>query len=135
MKVSIGSHFTFHFWQVSIMLYYSGQMLVLSVWLVKIHAVVLAINTTICYGPNGIVDESTSPCNLSASQLGIASPCCSLHDICFDGSVCYQGWSGVMYRASCTDPTFQATECPNMCLTGVYIVAVFSENTLSKSHN
>ena len=90
----------------------------LLLWLVQMHAVVLAINDTVCYQPSGMADDKTLPCNFTAIQLGGASPCCSGHDICFGDGVCYQDWSGVMYRAGCTDPTFVAPECPKICLTG-----------------
>ncbi|KAI0098123.1 hypothetical protein F4776DRAFT_650824 [Hypoxylon sp. NC0597] len=69
-----------------------------------------------CYFPNREIDTLSVPCNGSAQQSGDASPCCRPNDACYESGACFQDWSGVMYRQSCTDPSFRDPACPQMCL-------------------
>ena len=69
-----------------------------------------------CYYPDGSVSPKSYACNVTAVQNGEHSPCCFANDMCFDSGACYQGWSGVMYRHSCTDPKFLSPACPRWCL-------------------
>lgn len=69
-----------------------------------------------CYFPNRAIDLNSLPCNSSAQLVGRASACCRANDACYESGACFQDWSGVMYRQSCTDPSFRDPACPQMCL-------------------
>ncbi|KAI1463687.1 uncharacterized protein F4812DRAFT_237870 [Daldinia caldariorum] len=73
-------------------------------------------NLPTCYFPDRSIDTLSVPCNNTAQELGGASSCCRPNDACYDSGACFQDWSGVMYRQSCTDPTFRDPACPKMCL-------------------
>ncbi|KAI8625496.1 hypothetical protein F5Y19DRAFT_479603 [Xylariaceae sp. FL1651] len=75
-------------------------------------------NQPTCYYPDRSIDTRGLPCNGSAVQSGAAtaSACCLPNDACYDSGACFQDWSGVMYRQSCTDPTFRDPKCPQLCV-------------------
>ena len=69
-----------------------------------------------CYYPDKSMDLKGFACNGTAIKEGGASACCLPNDICFSNGACYQDWSDVMYRLSCTDPTFRDPACAPWCL-------------------
>ena len=69
-----------------------------------------------CYYPDKSIDLKGFACNGTTLREGGASACCLPNDICFSNGACYQDWSGVMYRLSCTDPTFRDPACAPWCL-------------------
>lgn len=76
-----------------------------------------------CYSPNGTLQPDDVPCYPSAK----VSVCCSRGWTCLSNAVCLliqdSDWPhlnvGSTYRGSCTDASWNSTECPNFC-TGVY---------------
>lgn len=69
-----------------------------------------------CYFPDGTLDTKSFVCNTTAVDNGDFSACCSAGDDCYDSGTCYQGWSGIAYRNTCTDPTWKSAACPQFCL-------------------
>lgn len=69
-----------------------------------------------CYWPDGSLDTTGYVCNTTAAENGGASPCCLHNDACYESGSCFQDWSGITYRQSCTDPTWRDSSCPSMCL-------------------
>jgi hypothetical protein len=66
-----------------------------------------------CYWPDGSIAGVHVPCNPAATY----SACCSFADYCLSNSLCFDaGANNILSRGSCTDPTFQAQECPRYCL-------------------
>lgn len=72
--------------------------------------------TARCYFPDGTLDTKSFVCNTTAVDSGGSSACCSAGDDCYDSGTCYQGWSGIAYRNTCTDPTWKSAACPQFCL-------------------
>lgn len=70
----------------------------------------------ICYWPNGSVDTSGYECNTTAVAQGGHTSCCLHNDACYESGSCFQDWSGIMYRQSCTDPNWKDPSCPQYCL-------------------
>ncbi|KAH7065332.1 hypothetical protein B0J12DRAFT_639881 [Macrophomina phaseolina] len=75
-----------------------------------------AVDQPRCYWPDGSLDTTGYVCNVTAAENGGASPCCLHNDACYESGSCFQDWSGVTYRQSCTDPTWRDPSCPSMCL-------------------
>lgn len=72
-----------------------------------------------CFWPTGEQDYLDSwACNKSAYGNGDGSACCLAGDTCMGNGVCYQGWSGVMYRQTCTDREWKSSSCPQVASTG-----------------
>ena len=69
-----------------------------------------------CYFPDGSIDTAGYICNTAAAETGGVSACCVHDDACYESGTCFQDWSGVMYRQSCTDPSWRDPKCPQMCL-------------------
>ncbi|KAI9830953.1 MAG: hypothetical protein M1826_004069 [Phylliscum demangeonii] len=90
--------------------------IVLALALLARRAVAQAGNTTRCYTPNGSFDRDGFPCNVTAANNGDGTSCCRANDVCYSSGICYQGWSGVTYRGTCTDASFKSKNCPSMCL-------------------
>lgn len=72
--------------------------------------------TARCYYPDGTLDTKSFVCNTTAVDSGGSSACCSAGDDCHDSGTCFQGWSGIAYRNTCTDPTWKSAACPQFCL-------------------
>ena len=70
-------------------------------------------STPQCYSPDGTVQDSDSPCNVSLEE----SACCNDADICLDNGLCLPQalQSNSFYRGSCTDQSWQSGECPQYC--------------------
>lgn len=98
-------------------------------------ALVAAVDEPSCYWPDvrgvqhqgnygvlankrlqGSLDTTGFVCNLTAVANGGASPCCRKNDACYESGSCFQDWSGVTYRQSCTDSSWRDPDCPSMCL-------------------
>lgn len=71
-----------------------------------------------CYFPDGSIDLEGYVCNGTAAATGAGSACCLHDDACYASGVCFQDWSGVFYRRSCTDPNYRAGACPKQCAQG-----------------
>lgn len=72
--------------------------------------------TARCYFPDGTLDTKSFICNTTAVDSGGSSACCLAGDECYDSGTCYQGWSGITYRNTCTDSTWTSVACPQFCL-------------------
>ncbi|KAH8778754.1 hypothetical protein F5883DRAFT_542815 [Diaporthe sp. PMI_573] len=70
----------------------------------------------ICYWPDGSVDTRGYECNTTAVAQGGHTSCCLHDDACYKYGSCFQDWSGIMYRQSCTDQTWKDPSCPLYCL-------------------
>jgi type II secretory pathway pseudopilin PulG len=79
-------------------------------------SLVAALDQPRCYLPNGSLDPSSYACNATAALTGGASACCLGNDLCYKSGTCFQGWSGVTYRQSCTDQSWKDPACPQYCL-------------------
>jgi hypothetical protein len=70
-----------------------------------------------CYRPGGFAaDPRYVPCN-----AGTPSMCCRLDDsnnpdFCRGEGLCQETQQDVVWRESCTDPTWQAPECLRLCI-------------------
>lgn len=70
-----------------------------------------------CYFPDG-VESSGSPCFPDQA----VSPCCGPGFICLSNGLCQPGpdtrrtYQYTIYRSSCTDRTWNSTDCPKVCL-------------------
>ncbi|EKG12255.1 hypothetical protein MPH_10560 [Macrophomina phaseolina MS6] len=70
-----------------------------------------------CFFPNGI-QSSGSPCFPDQA----VSPCCGPSFICLSNGLCQPGpdtrrtYHYTVYRSSCTDRTWNSTDCPRICL-------------------
>lgn len=73
-----------------------------------------------CYYPNGDLNPDDVPCNPSTDF----SACCGRGWTCLSNGVCMLGQDssvgsisrvGSTYRTSCTDRTWNSTECPTFC--------------------
>ena len=75
------------------------------------------IRAQTCYFPDGSVSTDDAPCRASSSDQ--PSPCCKPTDVCLDNALCLaqSGPEGVS-RGSCTDKTWQSSECPQYCQDG-----------------
>lgn len=77
-----------------------------------------AYATDVCYFPTGVRDVNSWACNKTAYANGDGTACCSAGDTCMGNGVCYQGWTGIMYRQSCTDRTWGSPNCASVATTG-----------------
>lgn len=69
--------------------------------------------------PTGDRDVGNSwACNKTAYASGDGTSCCLAGDTCMGNGVCYQGWSGVMYRQSCTNRDWEASGCAQVVTKG-----------------
>lgn len=74
-------------------------------------------DTRNCFYPNGI-QSSGSPCFPDQA----VSPCCGPGFICLSNGLCQPGpdtrrsYQYTVYRSSCTDRTWNSTDCPQVCL-------------------
>ena len=70
-----------------------------------------------CYFPDGSPSPRDTPCRAPSS--GQASPCCPYFDICLDNSLCLaQSGNEVVTRGTCTDKSWQSSDCPGYCQDG-----------------
>lgn len=76
-----------------------------------------------CYSPNGDLQIHDVPCNPSTGAGGV-SFCCGRGFTCLSNKVCMLSQDtstgdvtrvGSTYRASCTDKSWNSTECPTFC--------------------
>ena len=82
---------------------------------------VRAISERRCYFPDGSIDTDGYVCNQTAAANGEGSACCLHNDACYQTGTCFQDWSGVTYRQSCTDQSWKSPACPQYCTSaGVY---------------
>ncbi|KAH6617179.1 hypothetical protein F5144DRAFT_385379 [Chaetomium tenue] len=69
-----------------------------------------------CYYPGGVEAPGDLPCDTEAEN----SPCCAggkIAGACLANKLCLAKGNPDWYaRGSCTDPTFEAPECPKFCL-------------------
>lgn len=80
---------------------------------------VLCLSTyAACYFPNGsdrnaeYDSEVYQPCNRSAEH----SMCCRANDHkCRSDGLCYDAWTRLVWRESCTDPTWNSSACVKLC--------------------
>jgi hypothetical protein len=87
---------------------------------------VLAVNNTVtkaCYYMDGTSAPDHRPCFPTTSSPDSHSPCCLLApdtagqqaDVCLSGlGLCFAD-DGMIYEGGCTDPTGQASGCPQIC--------------------
>ena len=78
---------------------------------------VTTIGAQTCYFPNGSAADRDIPCRAPTSNQ--ASACCAYSDICLDNSLCLaQSGVGIITRGSCTDQSWQSSECARYCQDG-----------------
>lgn len=83
-------------------------------FLVFATGVVAALDSSLCFYPDGLTTEPThSPCNLTVS----ASSCCDPLDACTASGLCL-GRTGFNYRGTCTDKTWDSSNCAASCHAG-----------------
>ncbi|KAF1986958.1 hypothetical protein K402DRAFT_393111 [Aulographum hederae CBS 113979] len=93
----------------------SSPTLVAFILLSSLFQAATASNGT-CYFPNG-VESSGSPCNPDAPE----SVCCGPGFVCLSNGLCTLGpdlrktYRYEYYRSSCTDATWNSTDCPAFC--------------------
>ncbi|KAK8212484.1 hypothetical protein IWZ01DRAFT_502263 [Phyllosticta capitalensis] len=75
-----------------------------------------AVDEATCYFPNREIDTDGYVCNTTAAANGDGSACCLHNDACYESGTCYQDWSGISYRRSCTDKDWRSGNCPDYCL-------------------
>lgn len=75
-----------------------------------------------CFFPNGsdrnaeYGSELYQPCNRSAEH----SMCCRAKDhTCRSDGLCFDAWSSLVWRESCTDPTWNSSACVKLCTSGI----------------
>ena len=77
-----------------------------------------------CYSPNGDLQINDVPCNKPSTGAGGVSFCCGRGFTCLSNKVCMLSQDrstggvtrvGSAYRASCTDKSWNSTECPSFC--------------------
>lgn len=64
-----------------------------------------------CLFPQGNLDTLGTPCNPNAQY----SSCCNPEDICLSNGLCFNTSQGIIYRLSCTDPSW-GLSCAQYCL-------------------
>ena len=71
-----------------------------------------------CYYPNGSIAPEATPCHPPATS-DLVSACCSNSHLCLDNGLCLpQNGPERFGRGSCTDRTWQSTECSQYCPDG-----------------
>lgn len=74
-----------------------------------------------CHYPDGTVALTDIPCN----NHGSAAACCGPNYYCLSNGLC---WGDLhLGRGSCTDPTWQAPGCAELCRNGKFINALLSD--------
>lgn len=70
-----------------------------------------SLNAT-CFYPDGSEASTDTPC----PSTGSSAPCCAQNSFCLSNGLC----AGSLHygRGSCTDPTWKAAQCPNLCTEG-----------------
>lgn len=86
--------------------------------LVYFFGVLCSLTYAACYFPNGsdrnaeYGSEVYQPCNRSAEH----SMCCRGTDHkCRSDGLCYDAWARLIWRESCTDPTWNSSACVKLC--------------------
>ena len=78
-----------------------------------------------CYSPNGDIQIHDVPCSPSAIAGGDVSFCCGRGFTCLSNKMCMLSQDtstgdvnrvGSTFRASCTDKSWNSTECPSFCV-------------------
>lgn len=78
-------------------------------------------NASTCYFPDGTVSAHDFPCHSSSIGDG-ASACCGDTAMCLSNNLCLnQDGAELISRGSCTDETWQSSECGQYCLDGKYL--------------
>ncbi|KAI1179532.1 hypothetical protein F4777DRAFT_434886 [Nemania sp. FL0916] len=81
-------------------------------WRFILQIAPLATATQRCYYPQGNLSGGDVVCGDGVNH----SHCCGPHAICLTNKLCLQISDTIsISRASCTDPTWQAPECPDHC--------------------
>ncbi|KAF8855419.1 hypothetical protein BDZ45DRAFT_503667 [Acephala macrosclerotiorum] len=84
-----------------------------------------ALDSSLCFYPDGITTEPThSPCNLTVS----ASSCCDPLDACTASGLCL-GRTGFNYRGTCTDKTWDSSNCAASCHADPFNNVAYNEVT------
>lgn len=92
-------------------------------------------NAPTCYFPDGSVASRDTPCNSYATSYG-ASACCAYQDVCLDNHLCIaQSGAEVISRGSCTDRTWQSSECCQYCADGNRPLVQIYRNIQPSSRN
>ncbi len=80
---------------------------------------IVAQSSQTCYSPNRTPVSDDSPCRVTESNQ--FSACCNRKDICLDNHLCLPqgGDSSVIYRGTCTNPSWQSDDCAQYCQDGV----------------
>lgn len=78
-----------------------------------------------CYVPNGsdrnagLSQEVYQPCDAGDQH----SMCCALNrsqaDRCRNDGLCLSAYGGIIWRESCTDPTWKSPSCIKLCDSGI----------------
>ncbi|KAK7538746.1 uncharacterized protein J3D65DRAFT_343440 [Phyllosticta citribraziliensis] len=84
--------------------------------LLSFTALAASVEEATCYFPNKGIDTAGYVCNVTAAANGEGSACCLHDDACYENGTCYQDWSGISYRRSCTDKDWRSGNCPDFCL-------------------
>lgn len=69
-----------------------------------------------CYFATGKPAALTSPCQDASS--GLTGLCCGHGHMCLNNTLCFkmEGGHGVLYRGTCSDPTWSNPSCPRYCI-------------------
>jgi hypothetical protein len=100
-------------------------MMTLNMGAIGVLAVLLITYTCLaanCYTPNGLLMSSDyQPCKLDSGH----SMCCASNrttknvNHCVQHYLCADGDSNILWRESCTDPTWQDDACLKLCTDGI----------------
>ena len=77
-----------------------------------------------CYYPNGDVSTSDYPCSSNVEGL-----CCPLNWQCLSNGLCYLDNEQYYGRYTCTDQTWSAPGCPEICTDGLHPQHFISTHT------
>lgn len=87
--------------------------------MMRLHCFLLFLATALpvhslltkCYWPNGDNATSLFVCLPNADY----SHCCRNGDVCITNGLCFSPGLGAILRRGCTDSTFQASPCTDIC--------------------
>lgn len=69
-----------------------------------------------CFYPNGDLMTSDTPC-LPEEEV---SPCCGEETTCLANGLCLKTLTGVLFRGTCTDHTWESSNCPQFCTKSLF---------------